>query len=320
MIPYLGCEGARQMLQPFVDGELPLAEQVLLESHLRWCKTCSAHVEDLRLIGDSIRLRSADLGSGHQNSHNDRALAGLQAAVLSRIRAERAHSFTAKVHALFEDRHLLWAACGATTAVIVCLFATMSVLHAATEERRPDSLAGRIESLANPGSDGNPVRLDGRIAAPRSLPDAPALDHMPVEDAVFALAAVVTREGRIANYELLQSERYELLRSERVESRRHTAATQREEMVLLNTVSRSRFAPAYALRLDSRQAHDGAPVAVNMIWLLARTTVKGSPRDLDVEPPYVRTIETLPAPPVSKPPSDDSPSANRALPGRSTTV
>lgn len=272
MIPYLGCEGARQMLPSFVDGELPLADQVLLESHLRWCRTCSAHVEDLRLIGDSIRLRSVDLGSGRQNDHNDRALAALQASVLSRIRAERAHSFTAKVQGLFEDKHLLWAACGATTAVIVCLFATMSVLQAASEQR-PDSLAARIESLANPGSDENPVRLDGRIAVPRSLPGAPALDHMLVEDAVFALAAVVTREGRIANYELLQSERYELLQSERLEARRHTAATQREEMVLLNTVSRSRFAPAYALRLDSRQAHDGAPVAVSMIWLDRKSVV-----------------------------------------------
>src|SRR5207249_253746 len=59
MIPYLGCHAAREMLQAFVDDELPMTELVALESHLRWCDTCSAHVEDLRLIGDSIRDRSA---------------------------------------------------------------------------------------------------------------------------------------------------------------------------------------------------------------------------------------------------------------------
>ena len=58
MIRYLGCDAARELLQPFVDRELPVAEQVELEAHLRWCETCAARVEDLQLIGAALRVVS----------------------------------------------------------------------------------------------------------------------------------------------------------------------------------------------------------------------------------------------------------------------
>ena len=89
----------REMLQAFVDDELPMTEQVALESHLRWCDTCSAHVEDLRLIGDSIRDRSAV----NVSSDDARKLAAIQAGVLSLIRAEREQAFVARLRGLFED-------------------------------------------------------------------------------------------------------------------------------------------------------------------------------------------------------------------------
>lgn len=263
MVPYLGCEHAREMLQGFVDGELPVDEQVAVESHLRWCRTCAAHVEDLRVIGDSIRLRLASSTS----QDDERELEQLYDGVLTRVRAEHDQSFVVRVRALFDDFHLLWAGLGAVTAVFVCLFGTMSVLHAASAER-PDSLAGVIQALATPGSDRNPVRLDAFVSAPRSLDDSPAvdrlrngLDEIREEDALFALSAVVTREGWVANYELLQSERAGARRME-------TAAQRGDVASLLNAVSRTRFTPA--------QRAGGAPVAVNMVWLLARTTVKGS--------------------------------------------
>jgi hypothetical protein len=70
------------------------------------------------------------------------------------------------------------------------------------------------------------------------------------EDLVFALAAVVTQEGRLANPEVIQA-----------------SARDGDEVVrLMNTVMRARFEPA---------SRAGAPVAVNMVWLVARTTVKG---------------------------------------------
>ena len=56
MIPYLDCPAAQGMLEAFVDRELAVTDQVALESHLRWCRVCAARVEDLQLIGVSLRL------------------------------------------------------------------------------------------------------------------------------------------------------------------------------------------------------------------------------------------------------------------------
>lgn len=274
MIPYLGCHAAREMLQAFVDGELPVTEQVALESHLRWCDTCSAHVEDLRLIGDSIRDRS----SVPVSSDDARRLAAIQAGVLSRIRAEREQAFAARVRGLFEDFHLLWAGLGASAAFTACIFLTVGVLHAASSER-PDSLADVIHLLANPGSDRNPVRLDGSISAPRALDGALPLDQINEDEAVYALAAVVTQEGRVANYELLVSERDGA-------RRREAAAHVDQVSAMLDAVSQSRFAPAQGA---------GGPVAVNMVWLLARTTVKGSPHALELEMLQWRRSRAAPA-------------------------
>jgi hypothetical protein len=282
MVPYLGCEHAREMLQAFIDGELSVEEQVAVEAHLRWCRTCTAHVDDLRLIGDSMRFAAA----GARSEVHQRELAMLQADVLSRVRAEEAQSFATQVRSLFDDRHLLWAGLGATMALVVCLFGTMSVLHAASVER-PDSFAGVLESLANPGSDRNPMLLDGRlIQAPRAVDDTPALDQLAEEEAVFALAAVVTREGRISNYEVLAS---------RDDEPRFDAASRQPHVTrALDKFARSRFTPA-------EQGVARAPVAVNMIWLLARTTVKGTHRELDFNP--IQEPQRGPAPivPAAKP-------------------
>jgi len=89
MVPYLGCEHAREMLQAFMDGELPVGEQVAMETHLRWCRTCAAHVEDLRLIGDSLRFGAVTPTSADHH----RELSALHAGVLSRVRAEHDQSF-----------------------------------------------------------------------------------------------------------------------------------------------------------------------------------------------------------------------------------
>jgi len=186
----------------------------------------------------------------------------------------------------------------------VCLFGTMSVLHAASVER-PDSLAGVLQSLANPGSDRNPMLLDGRmIQAPRGIDDSPALDQLTEDEAVFALAAVVTREGRISNYEVLTSEHDGGPRLDRAAQPRHVTN-------LLDKVARSRFTPAEQLMIHVGVMNDlagqksvaRAPVAVNMVWLLARTTVKGTHRAaLAFETP--QEPEPAPVVPAAKPTID----------------
>jgi hypothetical protein len=274
VISYLGCTGARDMLQPFIDGELPTADQVRLESHLRWCDTCAARVEDLRSIGASLRI-GATVPGHHSEDH--RALSVIQSEVLTRIRAERDQSLAVRCRGLFSDMRFLWPAMGATVAVAVCVYAVMSVNRAARAEL-PYSMADRISALANPGSDRNPLQLDSRMLAPRPLDHGASLDLMPTEDVVFALAAVVTREGRVANFELLDAD-----------ESAHVAA-------LLEAVKDSRFTPA--------RTSDGA-VAVNVVWLLARTTVRAS-----IDPNDSGSLAPLAAP-AGRPAAEPAVSAER---------
>ena len=298
MIPYLDCRAAQAMLEPFVDGELAVADQVALESHLRWCRVCAARVEDMQLIGASLRLTSCALRVGDEA---DDSLTSVQSEVFTRIQTEREQSTWAQVRDMCTDMRFFWPAVGASFAVAVCVCVAAAVV-AVTNAQKPDSLAGMIETLANPGSDENPMRLDGAMfAPPRALNDS-ALALLPGDDAVVALAAVVTREGRVANYEVLFSERQSV--------RRHDTAVQTDDVSsVVNAVKQSRFTPA--------QAVDGAPVAVNMVWVLARTTVKGSAQAAAavIEPAPVRIV--VPAPHPVDPdttPKPGSPSTSVASP------
>jgi hypothetical protein len=84
---------------------------------------------------------------------------------------------------------------------------------------------------------------------------------MPADDAVLALSAVVTREGRVQNLELLEGDR-----PLRVKVRPDVL------LAMLQAASQMEFEPAKATAT-------GAPVAVSMVWVLANTTVKGQPTD-----------------------------------------
>ena len=289
MIPYLGCDAAREMLEAFVDGELPVPDQVALESHLRWCSVCSARVEDLQLIGRSIRAVSGTHAA--VASEDLPVLATIQSDVVTRVQAEHDLSLPVRVRSMFEDMRFMWPALGATAALVIGLTAAVA-LHAAASAADPASIANMIQTLARQSADRRPhlaplssyypVQLDGLIMAPRPLSEGPALESLPENDAVFALSAVVTREGRVANYELLQSVRDGV--------RRHDTAARSDEVdALLEAVMRSRFEPA--------QGAGGGAVTVRVVWLLARTTVKAQVenvvRPLSVEP--VRVAAPRPA-------------------------
>jgi hypothetical protein len=60
VIPYMGCEQAHLLLDRYVDEELGIDEQVTVEAHLRWCSSCAARVDDLRVIGHSVRSESSN--------------------------------------------------------------------------------------------------------------------------------------------------------------------------------------------------------------------------------------------------------------------
>ena len=300
MTSYIGCDYARERLESFVDEELSIEEQVAVESHVRWCRTCAARIEDLQLIGASVRIGSP---SFRRTGDFEPAVSAVASRVLMRVRAEREQSFAVRIREQFTDMRLLWPALGATMAMVLCATMAFVVLQRASIEL-PESLATRLDAMANPGSELNPLRPDnnarvdryfekyvdsdraGGISIPRVLDDGMNFDGIGDEEVMFTMATVVSREGRIANAELLKSER--------TGGRPERAVRANDVEAVLDAVRQSRFAPA--------QTALGRAVAVNMVWLIVVTTVQTSD-PLAPQPAAQVTRATAPRriPPVEAP-------------------
>jgi len=231
MIPYLGCDAARGLLEAFHDAELSVDEQVALDAHLRWCETCQARVDDLRLIGAALRLGPAASSAG---AADQAALSALQAGVLARIQAERTTSMAVRWREMWIDTRFVWPMVGATLALVLCVSAIAGVFSVIRAEH-PQSLAALVSGRAP-------------LPAPRPLPPPPAPIVAPEGEAVFLLsAAVVNGGGRVATYELLQS----------------ASEPSAEVSALVDALRDRRFRPPTT----------GGDAVV---WLVARTTVRGS--------------------------------------------
>jgi hypothetical protein len=296
MTQYVGCDQAQGLLDGLIDDELSMNEQLAVESHLRWCRTCALRVEDMRLIGSSLRMGSAANGP---DGRRDLAVAAINDAVLMRVRAERDQSFAVRLRELFVDRRLLWPAMGATAAVLLCVGVASSVLHASAAER-PDSLAAMIDALGNPGSERNPLRpADNGVSIPRmpGLDEGGAMEFeeaMPEEDGVYLVRTVVDRDGRVANYEVL------------LDGGSRTAPVRPErpghDQAVRDVIRETRFTPA--------QTPLGQAVAVDVVWMIAKTTAVVLPT-MKVEVSVTeRRQRDDPKPAVQEPP---------ATPGHSST-
>jgi len=244
------CEGVREHLEAFHDGELTLDAHLAVRAHLDECAGCAYEVDALRRLSEAFR--DAPVGRTLMPPE------GWAGSVREQVQVERQLSWHTWLAHVFDDMHLVWPAIGATAAVVICLFASAGVMQATTVQR-PDSLAGVIGYLASPGSNVNPARIDEftRVPRRRESSDWPLAG----EDAVLALSTVVTREGRIQSIDVLAAEQARALKV-------------KPEVVLamIEAASRAQFEPARA---------GGAPVAVSMVWLLAHTTVVGSAADVE---------------------------------------
>jgi hypothetical protein len=247
MTTLLSCAAVRRRLEAYHDGELSVPDQIAVQAHIEECPPCMAECRALAEVGDTLRRAAVSRATS-----SDRP-AGLASGVLTRLAAEAEQSMSAQVRRAFEDMHFVWAGLSAAGATIVCAALLFAIGYFAPPERA-DSLAGVLSALAAPGSDRNPVRIDDRISPPRVSRDAPVravlANTPPAEgDLVLALAAVVTQEGRITNPEVLLA-----------------SHPDRDTVVrLMNAVVEARFEPA---------SYGGAPVAVNLVWLLTHTTVR----------------------------------------------
>jgi hypothetical protein len=242
------CAAVQRRLQAFHDRELQVGDQIAVDSHLHDCPPCTRDLNQIQTVGNVLRLAAAPAPSDDWT--------GVRPGVISRMRAEAHESWTARVRRAFDDLHLVWIGLASTAATCLCAGAVLSMLHFASPERQ-DSLAAVIAVMAAPsGSDLNPARLDGRIQAP-SVPEN-GLVYATLErsvmdgDLVVPLSAIVTREGRVSGLELLNKWQ-----------------DGREVTTIVEALSRGRLEPAQ---------FGGSPVAVNLVWLVAHTTVKGKAR------------------------------------------
>lgn len=259
----LSCAATRRRLSAFCDGELSVDEQIAVEGHLTHCDACMAEARLIVDIGDALRTVSAVI----DRSEGD--LSALQAAVLPRIKAERAMSVVRQVDGLFEDMHLVWAAASGVIAMVVCAVLVFGMVRVV--KTHPNSLAALVDTLSR-----EPV-VPEPLVLPRVYPDAvmpaTAMNQQSGDDGVFALAAVVMEDGSLAKIEVLEVDNSAPAR---------TAREERLAFDLLDAVSTARFEPG---RID------GMPVPVNVVWLLTHTTVHGKPR---------LRAKTAPANPVSR--------------------
>jgi hypothetical protein len=239
-VKVLTCGATRRRLQEYHDEELPVADQIAVGAHLEWCTECAEAFAELRLLRAAVRNAAAHatLSSDEKDT--------MQAAVVSRVRAERTASFYVRVRSMFEDMHLVYAGAGAVAAALFCVLSVSAMLQ--------------VVMLASPGSNANPYALDGRVLAPVALNGgfATLIDPADTSDSVFMIHAVVTREGTVENPELVHATSGQLPIAPGTEEAK-AAET------LMGAVSRTRFEPGRV---------DGMPVAVDMVWMVANTTVR----------------------------------------------
>ncbi len=244
----LTCAAVRRRLAAFHDRELPIAELIAVETHVKDCPPCARELREFGRIGDALRLAAAPAPSDDW--------AGVATGVVSRMRAEQDESFRARTARLFEDMHFVWIGLASTAASLLCAAIALGTVSSAATERH-DSLAAMFAVMAAPsGSDLNPARLDYRYRVP-SVPqdgvvqrtlESSVADSVSDMDTMLALSAVIGKDGSVSDLSILTNDR----------DRRHFTT-------LLDAISQARLEPAEL---------GGAPVAVNLVWLVAQTTVK----------------------------------------------
>jgi hypothetical protein len=253
------CSEALPLLQAYHDDELKVGDQIAVSAHLEWCEDCAEVLADLRLMRGLVR----EVSPGQVRLTRDDSVA-FQAAVVSRARAEARVSWPSLVRDMLQDMRIVYAGIGAAAATVFCMIVMLSMMRYATQER-PHSLAALIALLAAPkittqdpnapGTDLNPVLVDGRMLMPRAV-DQLFLSTSPGIDEVFTLSAVVTREGRLMD-----------LQWHSPSGHVPKSGTREAEAVdtVLGAASLARFEPA---------KFEGSPVAVKMVWVVANTTVR----------------------------------------------
>jgi hypothetical protein len=256
----LACAVVLRQLQAYHDDELPLADHIAVGAHVDRCQSCGDALGELDNLGNLLRAEAP----GRTPMPCDEA-ASFVSGVINRARVEDSVSFVSLVRELFDDRRVVYSAGGAAAATLACLVIMLTMMHFGASDRT-DSLAGMLTVLSGPSTPAQPIVIRPLVVDARVIIQ-PALDKYSysgsdlsdVADSVLALSAVGTSEGRVSNVEVNDGTNgiaMASMDSKRIES-------------LVDAMSKSRFAPVMK---------EGDPVAVNMVWFVAHTTVRGTGR------------------------------------------
>ena len=247
--------------------------QLAVRAHLSACPHCVSDAEDLERIGGALRHASATRVETMRDT-----LGSVHARVVAGVMADPPQPLGRRAARAFDVQgHWLGAVAGATVATLVCLMAVLGVMRLSQREA-PHSMAAIIGAMADPGSNRNPMMMDERLLLPRAYPGGIIPAALAQRDAVFALAAVVTREGHVQNLEVLMPGSMRAWEAEQV-------------VEVLDLAAQTRFEPARSGQ---------TPVAVNVVWLLAHMTVVGKEREMQMAPAIhrLRELRVTPRPPV----------------------
>jgi len=252
----LACTAVLRQLQAYHDDELHVADQIAVATHLDGCAGCHGALTELEELGDLLRAAAP----GRVPLPCDEA-ASFASTVVNRARVEDEASLLSSIRELFEDRRVVYASFGATTATLACLVIMLTMMRFAGIERT-DSLAGMMNVLKAPAVVEQPIVIrpivfDVRVMMPDGVYESYSNDEG--ADSVLALSGVVTSEGRVSNVEI--NDGFGGVAMASMDSRRLGN--------LVDAVSRTRFEPVMK---------EGEPVAVNMVWFVAQTTVRGTGR------------------------------------------
>jgi len=262
------CAVTQRRLQEFHDRELPVREQIAIQGHVDACRVCADLLEDVQFVGTALKIGARGLDLLSQEEATDFA-----AAVVSRRSAEDDASMLSRVREMFDDMHLVYAGVGAavaTAASVVIMLGMMRFAPVGHQNASPSaSLAALMTLVATPETSANTIAIDPASHA-RGTARFQAANETAAEDAVFELASVVTRQGRLVN----------LTRLKKGHKARRDEAKAIEN--LLESVTRARIEPGFA---------EGAPMAADgMVWLVTQVTVRATKAvDVDLPLPPAKT-------------------------------
>jgi anti-sigma factor RsiW len=137
----ISCARVQQKLEALADGELRGAELLMVSRHVEMCDICEALVSSVRATGESLR-EAATAGVVPMM-----ALAGLADGVVSRVRAEEAQSWSAKLARALDDCHWLLVGVGSMSAALLSVMLVCAMLQVGIPAR-PDSMAALVTGLS----------------------------------------------------------------------------------------------------------------------------------------------------------------------------